>query len=62
MNTLSKRVLYGSMGLAVLVGVASIVDIVTGKLFAGSSTMDICFLIGAGIVVYMAIDSLQDQK
>jgi putative Ca2+/H+ antiporter (TMEM165/GDT1 family) len=62
MNTLSKRVLYGSIGLAAAVVAASVVDILTGLLFARSMTMDICFLIGAGIVIYMAVDSLQDQK
>jgi uncharacterized membrane protein len=62
MSSLPKRVLYASMGLAGIVGLACILDFVGGWTFAQHYGMDIMLLIGAGIVIYLAIDALAEQK
>ena len=67
MNSLAKNVLYGSMGVAGLVAAAAVLDFVTGGgVFATRSmagyVMDVLFIVGAGIVIYLAIDALAEQK
>ena len=67
MNSLPKRVLYASIGLTGLVAAAAAVDFLTGGwVFASHSmsgyVMDVMFLLGAGIVIYLAIDALAEQK
>jgi len=67
MNSLPKRVLYASIGLMGLVALAAVGDFVTGGMVFASQSMagymmDIFFLAGAGIVIYLAIDALADQK
>jgi uncharacterized membrane protein len=64
MSSLPKRVLYAAMGLAGIVAVACVLDFVTpgGWTFAQHYGMDVMLLIGAGIVIYLAIDALAEQK
>jgi hypothetical protein len=67
MTSWPKRFLYGSIGLAGLVALAAVIDFVTGGMvFASRSmsgyVMDVMFLVGAGIVIYLAIDALGEQK
>lgn len=62
MSNVSKRVLVGSMVVSALVGVAAVVDIFLKQPFAGQMTMDILFVLTAGLVIYLAYDSLQDLK
>jgi hypothetical protein len=67
MNSLPKRVLYASIGLMGLVAAGAAVDFLTGGwVFAARSmsgyVMDALFLVGAGIVIYLAIDALAEQK
>jgi hypothetical protein len=68
MTSWPKRILYASIGLAGLVALASVIDFVTGGMvFNGTRStsgyvMDVMFLIGAGIVIYLAIDALGEQK
>jgi hypothetical protein len=62
MSSLPKRVLYASMGLAGVVAVACVLDFVGGWTFAQHYGMDVMLLIGAGIVIYLAIDALAEQK
>ena len=52
----------GSMIVAAIVAVAAIADIALGVPFAGRMLMDIMFLIGAAIVIYMSWDAYQDQR
>ena len=62
MTSLPKRVLYASMGLAGIVAVACVLDFVSGWTFASHYGMDIILLIAAGIVIYLGIDALAEQK
>ncbi|MGH7200245.1 MAG: hypothetical protein ACREJB_06545 [Planctomycetaceae bacterium] len=62
MADVSKKVIYGSMGVAGLVILVCLLDLVLGMPFAGMMVMDIMFLIGAGIVLYLGWDALQDLR
>jgi uncharacterized membrane protein len=64
MSSLPKRVLYASMALAGIVAAACLLDFVTpgGWTFAQHYGMDVILLIGSGIVIYLAIDALAEQK
>lgn len=65
MENAQKRMVLGSMAAAGLVALLAILDLVLGIPFAGGTStavkvMDILFLIGAGLVAYMAWDAYQD--
>jgi len=62
MTNMSKKVVVGSMAVAGLVAVAAIVDMFTNRPFAGLLTMDITFLLGAAMVIYMGWDSYRDLR
>jgi hypothetical protein len=68
MTSWPKRILYASIGLTGLVAVAAVIDFVTGGMVFNAShstsgyVMDVMFFIGAGIVIYLAIDALAEQK
>jgi hypothetical protein len=62
MANMTKNVVVGSMGVAGLVAVAAIVDMIFGFPFAGLLTMDITFLVGAAMVIYMGWDSYRDLR
>ncbi|HEV7999580.1 MAG TPA: hypothetical protein VGP63_06860 [Planctomycetaceae bacterium] len=62
MTSLPKRVLYASMGLAGIVAAACILDFVGGWTFAYHWGMDTVLLIAAGIVIYLGIEALAEQK
>jgi hypothetical protein len=55
-----KRMLFGSMGVAIVVGILSIVDIATGFPFGGQTVLDIMFLLSAGLVGYMGFDTYKE--
>ena len=50
------------MGVAGLMGVLAIVDIVMGIPFGGQMVFDIMFILAAGLVAYMGIDCLKDAR
>ena len=64
-----RNMLVGSIGVAGIVGVLAIMDMVF-ELFAerpsfpfrGNITMDVMFLISAGIVAYMGYETYQEFK
>lgn len=60
MSNASKQMIIGSMAVAGLVALASIVDIITAIPFAGQIVMDIMFLLAAGLVIFMGYDSYKD--
>lgn len=57
---MTRNMVFGSLGAAILVAVLSIVDIATGFPFAGRMMLDVMFLIGAGLVGYMGWDAYRD--
>ena len=56
----TKKMLIGSMAVAGLVAVAALADIVTGAPFAGLVMFDVMFLVSAGIVGYMGLDTWRE--
>ena len=60
MSNASKNMIVGSMIAAGLVALLAVVDFFLGFPFAKQRMMDIMFLIGAGLVGYMAYDAYQD--
>ena len=62
MANMTKNVVVGSMAVAGLVAVAAILDMIIGFPFAGLLKMDITFLVGAAMVIYMGWDSYQDLR
>lgn len=66
MSDTSRKMILGSIVAAGLVGLAAILDLVTGMPFGFGSgktlVMDILFLICAGIVVYLGLDALKDLR
>lgn len=62
MANMTKNVVLGSIGVAGLVAVAAIIDIITGFPFAGLVIMDVTFLVGAAMVIYMGWDSYRDLR
>ena len=58
----ARNVVFGSMGVAGLMALASILDMVLGIPFQGQMVLDIMFILAAGIVIYMGIDCLKDQR
>ena len=59
MSGLAQNVIYVSLGIAGLVGLACLADLFAGAPFGGQTMYDILFLIAVGITVYMGIDCLK---
>ena len=62
MANVAKNVVVGSMAVALLVAIASVIDIFFGMPFSGKWLMDIMFVISAGLVIYMGWDSYRDLR
>lgn len=62
MSNSSKYMIFGSMGAAGLVAVAALLDMFTGIPFKKQIFMDIAFVIGSAIVIYMGWDAFQESK
>ena len=60
-SNLPKNMIFASFGVAGLVSVLAILDIVTTFPFAGSMTMDILFLLSTAIVGHLAWDAFKDM-
>ena len=57
----SKNMIFASFGVAGLVALACLLDMVTGIPFARQMTFDIIFLLAAGVVGYLAWDAYKDM-
>jgi hypothetical protein len=57
-----KKLVYTAMGVAGLVAFLAIVDIILKVPFSGHMVLDITFIVGAGLVGYMAWDTLKDAR
>ncbi len=58
----SQGIVLGSMGVAGLMGLAAILDLVLKFPFGGQMALDIMFILAAGLVVYMGIDCMKDAR
>ncbi len=62
MASQSRNIVFGSMGVAGLMGVAAILDLVLSVPFGGQMVWDIMLLLAAAIVIYMGIDCLKEIR
>ena len=60
MSSGMKKMVIASMAVAGLVGLLAIVDMILGLPFANQVTMDVMFILGAGLVGYMGYDTLSE--
>ena len=61
-SSTSKKMIYGSWGVAGLVGVVSLIDIFAKAPFRGQVMMDIFFILGAGLIGYLGYDAYKDLR
>jgi len=64
-----KIAILASIGVSALVGVVALFDMVMGLIgqpgaapFAGQTMMDIMFVVAAGLIGWMGLESLQEQN
>ena len=62
MANMTKNVIIGSIGIAGVVALLAILDLIVGFPFQGQMLMDIMFLVGAAMVGYMGWDSYRDLR
>jgi len=60
-SKLSKNMVFGSFGIAGFVAILALLDLVLQVPFAGSTLMDILFILSAGIVGYLGWDAYKDM-
>jgi len=59
---MSKNMAFGSLAVAGLVLVMSILDLALKMPFGGQMVMDILYILGAGIVLYLGWDAIRDLQ
>ena len=52
--------LFGSMGVSIVVGILAIVDMATDFPFGGQMILDIMFILSAGLVGYLGFDTYKE--
>ncbi|APZ95494.1 hypothetical protein [Fuerstiella marisgermanici] len=62
MSPIAQNVVYGSLVVAGLLGLACLIDLIMGVPFGGQTLYDILFIISAGITAYLGIDCLKEAK
>ncbi|MEQ9411131.1 MAG: hypothetical protein RIK87_25690 [Fuerstiella sp.] len=62
MSPLTQNIVYASLVIAGLIGLACLADLVVGVPFGGQTVYDILFLISAGITAYLGVDCLREAK
>lgn len=59
---MEKWLCFGSMGVAGLLALLFLLDVVTAIPFGGTVLVDIVGLLAAGVVLYLAYDALKDVR
>ena len=62
MANMTKNVIIGSMGIAGIVALLSIVDLIVGFPFQGQMLMDLMFIAGAAMVGYMGWEDRKSTR
>ncbi|MCA9040608.1 MAG: hypothetical protein KDA65_09705 [Planctomycetaceae bacterium] len=62
MNSTVKKMVYGSLAVAIVVGIVSILDLVMKIPFGGQITLDIIFLVCCAIMGYMGFSIKREQS
>lgn len=58
----ARNIVFGSLGVAGLMGLAAILDLALGFPFGSEMVWDIMLILAAGLVIYMGIDCLKDIR
>ncbi len=58
----ARNIVVGSMGIAGLMALLAVLDIALSIPFGAQMTLDILFLLAAGLIVFMGVDCLKDIK
>lgn len=61
-SNLSKNMVFGSFGVAGFIALLALLDMIVQVPFAGSTLMDVLFIISAGIVGYLGWDAYKDMS
>ena len=59
MSSVAQNIVYASLAIAGLMGLACLVDIIFKAPFGGQTMYDVLFIIAAGITGYMGYDCLR---
>ncbi|MEZ6046809.1 MAG: hypothetical protein R3C11_14765 [Planctomycetaceae bacterium] len=62
MTSTIKKMVYGSLAVAIVVGILSILDLAMGVPFGGSTFLDIVFLVCCAIMGYMGFTIKREQS
>ncbi len=62
MASQARNIVFGSMGVAALMGVAAILDLALGIPFGSQRVWDVMLIFAAGLVIYMGVDCLKDIR
>lgn len=62
MSPLAQNVVYASLIIAGLIGVAAILDMIVGVPFGGQTVFDIMFILGAALTGFLGFDCIRDAR
>jgi len=62
MANTSQKVIAGSMVVAGLVAIIAVLDLALQIPFGRQVVLDVTFIIGAGLVLYMGVDAYRDMQ
>lgn len=62
MSSLSKNLVITALVLTGIVAVGSLLDLVLGIPYGRNITLDVMFLIGAGLIGYMGWETIKDYS
>lgn len=62
MSPMTQNIVYASLVIAGLIGLAALVDIITGAPFGGQTVFDIMFILAAGLTGFLGFDCIRESR
>ena len=62
MSPMTQRIVYASLVIAGLIGLAALLDIITGVPFGGQTVFDIMFILAAGLTGFLGFDCIRESR
>ena len=62
MSAMAQNVVYASLVIVGLIGLACLIDIFAGVPFGGQTVYDILILISAGITAFLGVECIREVK
>ena len=59
---MTQRIVYASLVIAGLIGLAALLDIITGVPFGGQTVFDIMFILAAGLTGFLGFDCIRESR